>query len=505
MNRYQATVMSATMAAIGSAAMITAALVLHAGRSPAPPIILRTGRPGGPASFGVDPNAPAEPVTILFFQGRPTVPFGNGRRLAVAEGGRILISEEHLRLVPVPIGTYGGTVVGAAPAPSKGLWLSLLDGTLVRLDADGRTTKEMTAPYPSSYLWPASTGGVWVSRSPERFSFDPEPASASIAVAVSSDGSLSPRGGAAVVPEHTLLTTLANAGYLVAAGDTVFYAPLSRSEIIAFGPRGDTLWSTAVPGGPATPTPRFQVQAGKVHIEYQPYNLGLTLGPDRKLYRIRAVDTLLAAATLDVIDARTGRLLATAALSIARANLAVNDRGRLYLFSEESVLGAATRSARDAFPAFDLPRRGGGRLSLAEYRGNVTLVNFWASWCGPCRTEMPALDSLERRLSGPGFGFAALNADLDWHDADQFATDHGIAFPIGYGGAGLEGRYHYPGLPFTVLLDADGRVVRRWIGQLSQTDLETIALLVAAERTTSGSPGQGPPAVHHHHLATPTR
>jgi thiol-disulfide isomerase/thioredoxin len=297
------------------------------------------------------------------------------------------------------------------------------------------------------------------------------------------DGDGHPRAGRGrlVLPQHALLATLANSGYAAVAGDTVFFAPLSRSHVLALGPRGDTLWIARAAQVPPTPEPRFKLVGRQVRIDYQPLNLGMTLGPDGRLYLLRAVDTALREARLDVLDRASGRTTWYAKLSSPRATLAANRLGRVYALDADRLLGAIPAATREPLPAFDLPRRGGGRTSLAGLSGQVVLVNLWASWCIPCRTEMPELDTLQRSLRAEDFSFVAISEDENREAAGRFVTELQLDSPVLFGDGRLKALLHYAGLPYTLLLDRHGRIVRRWIGQLSHEDLEVIRILVHQE------------------------
>jgi len=137
--------------------------------------------------------------------------------------------------------------------------------------------------------------------------------------------------------------------------------------------------------------------------------------------------------------------------------------------------------------AFDLERLDGGRLRLEEYRGRVTLVNIWASWCGPCREEMPALAALARDLGDSAVAFVTLNDDVERDRAAAFAAELAFPYPVGLGGGRLRGRHYGFGLPFTMLLDPEGRVMYRWYGFGGDAQLAAIRRMVAAERRDRGT------------------
>jgi hypothetical protein len=126
---------------------------------------------------------------------------------------------------------------------------------------------------------------------------------------------------------------------------------------------------------------------------------------------------------------------------------------------------------------------------------------------------MPALDSLRREFSDPGFRFVTMNEDVRRDAAEAFLQEFGFDFPVLWGGGRLKAMYHYTGLPFTVLLDRQGRVVQRWLGFAGPRQIQAVRALIRAELervpSASGpsahaghqaaSPGPTPPAEPHHH------
>ena len=98
----------------------------------------------------------------------------------------------------------------------------------------------------------------------------------------------------------------------------------------------------------------------------------------------------------------------------------------------------------------------------SAYRGGVTLVNIWATWCEPCKEEIPAMDSLYRALGPHGFRIAAVSIDRGGEAVvKQFAADYRVTFDVLHDPSGeIEQRYQTTGVPESFLIGRDGRIVR---------------------------------------------
>jgi len=132
-------------------------------------------------------------------------------------------------------------------------------------------------------------------------------------------------------------------------------------------------------------------------------------------------------------------------------------------------------------PSFDVERVGGGRITTADLTGRVTLVNFWASWCAPCRDELPALDSLYRTIDDSAFAFVAISDDIDVADAERFVTELRLDVPVGLGRGEMRHVFHNRGVPFTVLFDREGRVARQWLGYGGPDHMALVRSVVETE------------------------
>jgi len=120
-------------------------------------------------------------------------------------------------------------------------------------------------------------------------------------------------------------------------------------------------------------------------------------------------------------------------------------------------------------PPLALESLKGGRLSLADFRGRPVVLNFWATWCGPCNAEMPMLVEMEKQYSARGILFIGASLD-DARTAAKvpaFLAEYQVAFPVWYGATGDDlDQFKLGGaVPATAFLDAEGRVVARILGQ----------------------------------------
>ena len=125
------------------------------------------------------------------------------------------------------------------------------------------------------------------------------------------------------------------------------------------------------------------------------------------------------------------------------------------------IAGAASAAVQLSAkaPDFTLRSVGGANLRLVELRGQVVLVNFWATWCGPCRQEMPHLNRLYDRYRSTGFVLLGVNIDDDPRAAADLAAKLGVHFPVLLDTDKKVSRaYDMSAMPATLLIDRDGRV-----------------------------------------------
>jgi peroxiredoxin len=110
-------------------------------------------------------------------------------------------------------------------------------------------------------------------------------------------------------------------------------------------------------------------------------------------------------------------------------------------------------------PDFALKSSTGKNLRLSEYRGDVVMINFWATWCGPCRQEMPLLDELYARYQRVGFNLLGVNIDDDSRRAMKMVDELGVNFPVLFdAGKEVSKLYEVDAMPVTILVDREGTV-----------------------------------------------
>jgi peroxiredoxin len=120
----------------------------------------------------------------------------------------------------------------------------------------------------------------------------------------------------------------------------------------------------------------------------------------------------------------------------------------------------------DPAPDFTLPNLAGNSVRLADYRGKVVLLNFWATWCPPCIWEMPSMESLYQSLKSREFEILAVSIDSRGEDVVRsFVADYRLTFPILLDpDSAVFKRYGITGVPETIIIGRDGNVASKIIG-----------------------------------------
>lgn len=169
-----------------------------------------------------------------------------------------------------------------------------------------------------------------------------------------------------------------------------------------------------------------------------------------------------------------GLIIALAVALMVRSYLAER---RLAVLSGGGPEMLAGSPARD----FQVDRLGGGRTSLASYRGKIVLANLWATWCAPCRTETPALQRLARTERARGLVVAGINQGESADVVGAFVRRMHLDYPIlldtdqRYGNA-----YAAIGLPTTIVIGRDGKIVRGVNGEMTYAQMRALVEPLAA-------------------------
>ncbi|MGH7555789.1 MAG: peroxiredoxin family protein, partial [Longimicrobiales bacterium] len=137
----------------------------------------------------------------------------------------------------------------------------------------------------------------------------------------------------------------------------------------------------------------------------------------------------------------------------------------------------------DLAPEFAAPTTAGDTVSLAALRGEVVLLNIWATWCIPCRQEMPGLQGLHDRFGSDGLRVVGVSIDgsSSKDEVEQFLHDYGVTFTILRDPSERVTRaFRSIGVPETYLIGRDGRISKRWIGRFDPEAKQTVDAVQSA-------------------------
>ncbi len=157
---------------------------------------------------------------------------------------------------------------------------------------------------------------------------------------------------------------------------------------------------------------------------------------------------------------RAGYLRSTAlvALAVALASCSVSDKPSL----------RAEKDRRPA-PEFSLKNAAGEPVKLSDYRGKIVLLNFWDTWCEPCRQEIPWFISFEKEYKDRGFAVLGVSFDEDgWDAVTPYVQSRKMNYPVMVGGEDLSQLFAVQALPTTYVIDREGRIAGRHIGLVSK-------------------------------------
>lgn len=170
-----------------------------------------------------------------------------------------------------------------------------------------------------------------------------------------------------------------------------------------------------------------------------------------------------------------GLLLGAALIIIAAFGMPKSDNQRSGVNSPgaDQEIAAGIPRVGSSAPDFTLEDLSGRVVNLGEFQGEVVLLNFWAVWCGPCRVEMPLLESRYNRLKGEGFVVLGVNFDDPVAEVLEYRDDLGLSFPLllDVGGA-VQDLYRIHGYPSSVIVNREGLVQIVHVGVLTDKQLD---------------------------------
>ena len=165
------------------------------------------------------------------------------------------------------------------------------------------------------------------------------------------------------------------------------------------------------------------------------------------------------------------------------------------------VLGTSTATGRSGkelvgkkTPFFVAPKVGGQLISLEDYKERPLILNFWASWCPPCRDETPGMERVWRKYKDEGVIILGINVQDGEKEAERYISEFGVTFS---NALDLDGSitvdYGITGLPVTFFINKKGFVIGRWVGSISEEKLDNwVSSLIFSEDSIAEPDGENP-------------
>jgi thiol-disulfide isomerase/thioredoxin len=150
-------------------------------------------------------------------------------------------------------------------------------------------------------------------------------------------------------------------------------------------------------------------------------------------------------------------------------------RGKLrFILGAILVAVAASAASAETFPDLDLQGNDGTAIRISQLRGNVVFLNFWATWCGPCRMELPLLQDLYNRYSDRNFTVLAVNVDSDRSRVDPFLKKNNLSLPTYFASPMDSGALTAGGIPTSIILKPTGELEKAFIGYDPQIEKQWV-------------------------------
>jgi thiol-disulfide isomerase/thioredoxin len=137
-----------------------------------------------------------------------------------------------------------------------------------------------------------------------------------------------------------------------------------------------------------------------------------------------------------------------------------------YSFLTAFLLFLPGQAYPDQAPGFSMPLLdGNGSVSLSELEGKTVYIDFWASWCGPCRQSLPLYEAMNQSLPQDKFHLVAINLDESRKDALRFLEQHPVSYTVGYDPEAISASsWGIRAMPSSFLIDPNGEIVKEWAG-----------------------------------------
>jgi thiol-disulfide isomerase/thioredoxin len=415
------------------------------------------------AYLGACSHAADEGYTLLFLGRSPAARVGRLSWAPDAAHSRLIAFDRDLHVVRTISNPRLSSPAAVATYPKNRLLVTERTGEGVVWDTAGNPVREWESPFPAS-LYAADGARILAARSPYFVQFIAEDGTAPLVWVLDTLGRPQHGLGTIHVPDVPYFAQLVNAGAVALSGDVVYFAPLVRDEILRLDAAGSPVWRSSRGLIPAERDPHFAAGNAR-RVVHALVNIAMSLGPDGRIYILGAQDSAATELRLDVLRADNGEIVASRRLGTATTAIAVDRHGHIRVLDSDRLLAQTPTMGRDLFsPAFALPDLSGKIVRLADFRGKVTLVNFWASWCAPCREEFPHMAELYREFAKRPFAIAAISDDVSETKMRAFVRELRPPFPVLVGEGRMKAIYQYRGLPYSVLLDRNGRIIERIFG-----------------------------------------
>ena len=434
---------------------------------------------------GIACQPPADDGYTLLFLGRSSAArVGRISWAPDAPRSRLVAFDGDLHVVRTIANPRISSPVAVSPYPNSQLLITERTGEGVVFDTAGNPVREWESPFPAS-LYATDDHRIYASRSPFFVQLIAEDGSVPLVWVLDTLGIRRGGLGTTHIPDIRYLAQLVNAGPVAARNGVVYFAPLTRDEIFRLDAAGSPVWRSSRGLIPVERDPALCRRTTERRVEHALINIAMTFGPPPRRPALRA--------------RRPGLRRDPAAARRARRRNGRDPGGPRprhtgYRYCREPARphpGPRPRHAArpDTHERTRVVRAGvrtcwtltGKPVRLEDYRGKVTLVNFWASWCEPCRAEFPHMAELYRQTSRKDFDIAAISDDVSDAQMRAFVREFRPPFPILVGRGRMKGAYHFRGLPYSVVLDRQGRVIERIFGFGGEQEFRHLRDIISRE------------------------